>query len=162
MSRYPYAGPFGTGNPHDPTAIDEAIARADIGQLVDRTFHTLSGGERQKVYIAAALAQKSDILLLDEPTAFLDYRHQAEVLDLLQAINRDSSATILTVTHDINTALLTGGCALALRAGRVIFSGSVRGLTDERCLSEIFHTSFRFLKDDATGLQVVAPQGMPA
>jgi iron complex transport system ATP-binding protein len=162
MSRYPYAGPFGTRRSGDADAVEAAMERTDVSRYADRALDTLSGGERQKVYIAAALAQGGEILLLDEPTAFLDYRHQAEVVGLLHAINRDSGATILTVTHDINTALLAGGHGLALRAGQVVFAGSVSGLACERRLGEIFGASFRFLNDAATGLCLVAPQGMPA
>ena len=161
MARYPYASPFGTRRAGDKAAVESALARASVEEFVNRSLDTLSGGELQKVYIAAALAQGGDILLLDEPTAFLDYRHQAEVIELLHAINRESGTTILTVTHDVNTALITGGGALALRGGSVVFAGPVSELVCEKRLGEVFGASFRFLDDAATGLRMVAPQGMP-
>ncbi|MBN2312187.1 MAG: ABC transporter ATP-binding protein [Candidatus Hydrogenedentes bacterium] len=159
MGRYPYAGPLGAAHPGDKAAVDEAIARADVGRFAARTFDTLSGGERQKVFIAAALAQQGDILLLDEPTAFLDYRHQAEVFAILRAINRDTRTTIVAVTHDVNAALLAGGHVLALRKGEVAWSGPTRDLACEKRLGRIFDARFRFLDDPESGLRLVAPQG---
>lgn len=161
MSRYPYATPFGTRRPGDQAAVARAMQRAQVEEFADRSLNTLSGGELQKVYIAAALAQGGDVLLLDEPTAFLDYRHQAEVIELLKQINQESDTAILTVTHDVNTALITGGFALALREGKVVFSGKVSELVCEEKLGNVFGASFRFLDDPATGLRLVAPQGMP-
>ncbi len=159
MGRYAYSGPFGTAHPGDQAAIDAAMRRADVQEFADRTLDTLSGGERQKVFIAAALAQGSDILLLDEPTAFLDYRHQAEVAEILHSINQDSGATILSVTHDVNAAMLSGGHVLALRDGVVAWTGPTEELACEQTLGRVFGASFRFLEDPVTGLRLVAPQG---
>jgi len=159
MGRYAYSGPFGTPHPGDGAAIEAAMQRADVGVFADRTLDTLSGGERQKVFIAAALAQGSGILLLDEPTAFLDYHHQAEVTEILHSINRQSGATILSVTHDVNAALLTGGHILALRGGTVAWSGTTVELAREDILEKIYGASFRFLDDPVTGLRLIAPQG---
>jgi iron complex transport system ATP-binding protein len=159
MGRYAYAGPFGTAHPGDQAAIDAAMRRAEVLEFSDRTLDTLSGGERQKVFIAAALAQGGDVLLLDEPTAFLDYRHQAEVAEILHSINQESGVTILSVTHDVNAAMLTGGQVLALRDGEVAWTGPTEELACEKNLGDIFGASFRFLDDPVTGLRLVAPQG---
>jgi iron complex transport system ATP-binding protein len=158
MGRYPYSGLFGTPQPGDQRVIDESMARAGVEVFADRTLDTLSGGERQKVFIAAALAQESDVLLLDEPTAFLDYRHQREVSRILRTINSESNATIVTVTHDLNTAILTGGQTLALRNGEVAWSGPTEDLACEQLLGRIFDADFRFLDDPVTGMRLVAPQ----
>jgi iron complex transport system ATP-binding protein len=159
MGRYPYSGPFGTAHPGDAAAIDSAMKRAGVEQFADRSLDTLSGGERQKVFIAGALAQGGDILLLDEPTAFLDYRHQAEVSEILHNINRESGGTVITVTHDVNAALLTGGHSLALRHGEAAWSGPAEELACEERLKSIFDATFRFIDDPVTGLRLVAPQG---
>ena len=159
MGRYAYSGPFGTSHPSDQAAIDEAMRRTDVQEFADRTLDTLSGGERQKVFIAAALAQGGDVLLLDEPTAFLDYRHQAEVTEILHSINQESEATILRVTHDLNAAVLTGGQVLALRNGEVAWTGPTDELACETRLARIFGASFRFVHDPVTGLRLIAPQG---
>ena len=159
MGRYAYSGPFGTAHPGDQAAIDAAMKRADVEAFADRTLNALSGGERQKVFVAAALAQGGNVLLLDEPTAFLDYRHQVEVAGILQSINRESGATILSVTHDVNAAMLAGGNVLALRDGEVTWTGPAADLACEKTLAGIFDASFRFLDDPVTGLRLVAPQG---
>jgi iron complex transport system ATP-binding protein len=158
MGRYAYSGLFASAHPNDHTAITGAMKRADVEAFADRTLDTLSGGERQKVFIAAALAQETDILLLDEPTAFLDYRHQREVSRILNEINSESNATIISVTHDVNVAILTGGHILALRGGEVAWCGPAESLADEQLLRDIFGTGFRFLDDPVTGLRIVAPQ----
>lgn len=159
MSRYPYSGPFGSAHSGDQAAMESALDQANVSAFADRQMGALSGGERQKVFIAAALAQGGDLLLLDEPTAFLDYRHQAEVSDILHRINRESGVTIVTVTHDVNAAFMAGGHILALREGRAVWSGLARDLACEKQLSQIFDATFRFIDDPETGLRLVAPQG---
>ncbi len=159
MGRYPYAGAFGTAHPGDSAAVDEALDRAGVIALSQRRLDTLSGGERQKAFIAAALAQDTEMLLLDEPTAFLDYRHQVEVSAILRAINRESKVTVVTVTHDVNSAILTGGHVLALRGGRVAWCGPSEAIACEERLRPIFDAAFRFLDDPVTGLRLVAPHG---
>lgn len=159
MGRYPYSGPFGTSHPGDDAAIEAAMQRTDVEVFAERTLDTLSGGERQKAFIAAALAQGSDILLLDEPTAFLDYRHQAEVADILRSINRESNATIVSVTHDVNAAVAAGGYVLALKDGAVAWMGTADELVCEQTLGRVFGARFRLLDDPATGSRWVAPRG---
>jgi iron complex transport system ATP-binding protein len=158
MGRYPYSSFFGSADPGDNRAISSAMSRAGVEMFADRTLSTLSGGERQKVFIAATLAQETEIFLLDEPTAFLDYRHQREVSRVLKTMSRKSDATILTVTHDVNTAILTGGHILALRHGEVAWSGLTEDLISEQILSDIFDAEFRFIDDPVTGLRLLAPQ----
>ena len=159
MGRYAYSGLFGFSHPGDESAVNLAIAKARIEKFIDRTLDTLSGGERQKVFIAAALAQGGQILLLDEPTTFLDYRHQAEIMEILKSINQDSKTTIINVTHDVNAAILSGGKVMALKDGRVIWTGTSEEMLNEGLLRKIFDASFRFIDDPQTGLKWVAPQG---
>lgn len=159
MGRYAWSGPFGTRHPGDKAAIENAMQLTNTLCFADRTLETLSGGERQKAFIAAALAQESSLLLLDEPTAFLDYRHQSEVAQIIHRLNRECQATILNVTHDVNAAMLTGGFVLALREGEVVWTGPSNELGCERTLNLIFEAKFRFLEDPVTGLRLVVPQG---
>ncbi len=159
MGRYAYSGLWGTPHPGDGEAVDRAMECTGVQHFADRTLDTLSGGERQKVLIAAALAQEADVLLLDEPTAFLDYRHQNEVHDILASINKDLGRAVITVTHDVNAAIYAGTKVLALRQGEVVYNGPSAGLYDENRLSLIFGATFRFVDDRLTGLRFVAPQG---
>ncbi len=158
MGRYPYAGVFGAQHGDDSKVVDASLARADVVQFAHRTLDTLSGGERQKVFVAAALAQEADILLLDEPAAFLDYRHQFEIAEILRSLSAQEGKTVISVTHDVNAALFTGGHVLALREGEVVFSGLAKSLDNEKILTSIFNTSFRFIDDPVTGQKIVAPQ----
>lgn len=159
MGRYPYTGPFSAAHPGDGAAVHSAMSRAGVERFAGRSLLTLSGGERQKVFIAAALAQEADVLLMDEPTAFLDYRHQAEVMDILRSINEESDALIVNVTHDVNEAIQTGGLVLALREGEVAWSGPMRELTEGSRLKQIFQAEFRILDDPFTGRRIVIPRG---
>jgi len=157
MGRYAYAGFFGSSGAGDGAAVDLAMRQARVLEFADRTLDTLSGGERQKVFIAAALAQQGDILLLDEPTTFLDYRHQVEVSRILDEINRQNGTTIIMVTHDVNAAVLTGGKVLALKQGRPVWIGPAAELAGAGKLTEIFDTSFRFIEDPLSGRRLVVP-----
>ena len=121
MGRYPHLNAFSSIAHEDRKTVLEVMERARISPFAHRRLDTLSGGERQKVYIAAALAQGAQVLLLDEPTTFLDYRHQAEIRDLLAEINRNSGVTIVAVTHDVNRAAMDSHriVALSARSGRL-------------------------------------------
>jgi iron complex transport system ATP-binding protein len=142
MGRYPHLSAFTTLNPADYAAIDDAIARAGLQPLRRRKMNTLSGGERQMAFIAAALAQGSKILLLDEPSTFLDYRHQAEVATILKTACRDHGITVVAVHHDINTAAACSDRIIALKEGKVAFSGTPEETTDSRVLENIYGTGF--------------------
>jgi len=104
MARTRYFGSTGFESRADRDAANEALAATDTAQFASRPLSSLSGGERQRVFIARALAQNSSILLLDEPTSFLDLKHQVGIYDLLKAAQIEKNKTIVAVTHDINLA----------------------------------------------------------
>lgn len=160
MGRYPHLSPFSTIRPQDEEIVREVLVTTGTEMFAPRQLRTLSGGERQQVYIAAALAQGARILLLDEPTTFLDYRHQAEVMHLLRRLNSESAITILAVTHDLNSAVRAGGHVLALKRGSVAFQGPVGDVLNERTLAEIYDAEFRFIRDRDTGALMVTPRGV--
>lgn len=142
LGRYPHLSPFSTLSPEDRRAADAAMDRTETRAFADRPIDTLSGGERQRVFIAAALAQGARILLLDEPATFLDYKHQVEVVELLRRLNHDEGVTLVSVTHDANDAARLGNHAIALKSGRVHFSGSTAELLAEGVLEGVFDTPF--------------------
>jgi iron complex transport system ATP-binding protein len=157
MGRYPYLSPFASITREDRRAVDEALTRTGTTQFAERTLDTLSGGERQKVLIAAALAQGAKILLLDEPTTFLDYRHQIEIRRLLAEVNRDQGTTILAVTHDVTAAALESDRIVALREGEVVFCGTPREIMDRDVLSRIYGTEFLLVDHPRAALPVIVP-----
>jgi len=142
MGRYPHLSAFTTLQAPDYAAIDSAIERAGLEAFRHRKMNTLSGGERQMAFIAAALAQGSSILLLDEPSTFLDYRHQARVATLLKSACRESGITIVAVHHDINTAAACSDRIYALKEGSIVFSGTPEKATDPETLKSIYDTAF--------------------
>jgi len=160
MGRYPHLSAFSTMQPEDYAAIDAAIQQAGLEPLRRRKLDTLSGGERQMAFIAAALAQESKILLLDEPATFLDYRHQAEVVDLLRTACAERHITILAVHHDINLALASSHRILALKSGRVCFEGSPEETASAELLERIYDTPFRTICDPRASLPFVIPEGV--
>ena len=159
MGRYPHLSPFTSVGPEDRAIAEEMLERTGTTPFADRAIHTLSGGERQKVFIAAALAQGAKILLLDEPTTFLDYKHQVEVTRLLQKLNREQNVTIVSVTHDVNSAVLTSNDVLALKHGAVAFHGPPEALSQGDQLEKIYGTKFHFVQDTDSGLPIVVPSG---
>ncbi len=143
MGRYPYLSPFTLVSREDRTAVREALSQVGVEHLAHRQIDSLSGGEQQMAYIAAALVQGARVLLLDEPTAFLDYRHQVDSSRLLRRLNRDQGVTILAVTHDINHAVAFSDRILAIKDGRISFNGTPEALVADSRLEAIYDTPFR-------------------
>jgi len=108
-------------------------------------MNTLSGGERQMAFIAAALAQDTKILLLDEPSTFLDYRHQSNVSNILKSACRESGITVVAVHHDINTAIACSDRIYALKEGAITFSGTPKEMTNTDVLQNIYSTEFEII-----------------
>jgi iron complex transport system ATP-binding protein len=126
MGRYPHLGAFALEGPGDASIARKALAATGTAALEARQFATLSGGEKQRVVIASALAQSSDILLLDEPTTALDIGFQFEIASLLTALNRDRGTTMVVSTHDLNFAAMLCTELVLLKAGRVLAAGATK------------------------------------
>ena len=157
MARYPYLGPWEALRLGDHEAVEQSMATTEVAHLGDRLFGTLSGGERQRTLIAAALAQGGRVLLLDEPTSYLDYRHQVQVLDLLEHLHRDLGFTMVVVTHDLNATVGYSDSVLALKNGRVAFAGAPGVLLDVDRLAEIYENDFELIERGAGGVPLVVP-----
>jgi iron complex transport system ATP-binding protein len=158
MARYPHLSPFSPTGPEDHRAVEEALQITGTSAFRERDIRTLSGGERQKVFIAGALAQGASILLLDEPTTFLDPLHEEQVLEILDRLRRHTQATILTVTHNINHAALLADHVVALEAGEVVFDGSPAGFMDNSVLEKVYGRTFTFVRHPVDGTPVVVPE----
>lgn len=157
MGRYPHRGPLAPLRPEDRDVIDAALAAAGMSAFSDRSMDALSGGERQKALLAAALAQDAGILLLDEPTAFLDPSQQTDVLAVLDRIRREKGTTIVAVTHDLNEALAHAQRVIALREGAVVFDGPSSALTAGDALRRIYDHDFVIGVHPKTGQPVLFP-----
>lgn len=122
--RYPYQSPMGGLRQEDIDIIEWAMSSTGIKDLAQRVVSELSGGQRQRVWIAMALAQRTDILVLDEPTTYLDMANQLEILQLLRKLNQEMGITVLIVMHELNNAIKFADHIIGMRAGRVLFSGA--------------------------------------
>jgi iron complex transport system ATP-binding protein len=158
MGRYPYQGPLARPSQQDRKAVDAALDLTDTAFLRDRSLHTLSGGERQRVLLAAALAQEAQILLLDEPTVFLDPRHEAAFCAVLARVHQERAMTMITVTHDLNRAILMHDYLVALKQGRVVFSGTPSSFMTRATLQEVYENPFLVTSHPTTGQPMVVPE----
>jgi len=157
MARYPHLGPLAPSRPEDERAVARALEDTGTATLADRTMDTLSGGERQKCFLAAGLAQEARLLLLDEPTAFLDPAHKAEILGTLARVHGERGGAVLFVTHDVNEALARAGRVIALREGAVAFDGPGESLTADGTLRAVYAHDFAIGPHPRTGRAVVFP-----
>ena len=157
MGRHPHLGLFQLEGPDDFAIARDALQTTGTGGLEDRLFSTLSGGEKQRVVIAAALAQSSEILLLDEPTASLDLGYQLEVAALVTRLNRDRGVTIVVSTHDLNLAATICQQIVMLRRGRVVASGPTTGVLTSDNIRRLYDVEADVHRHEPTGHLVVVP-----
>lgn len=124
MGRAPHQGILGLERTADESHVKEALAYTDMEHLANRKIHQLSGGECQRVFIARAICQDPEIMLLDEPTAALDLAHQTRIMDLMERLKSEKGTTIVMISHDINLASLYADHLLLLKNGSIAESGS--------------------------------------
>lgn len=151
MSRHPHLPPFSAPGRRDEAIVDGILADLHMDRFAARHLDTLSGGERQKIYIAAAMVQMTDIVCLDEPTTFLDPAHCREIYTLLRELNRQRSKTIVMVTHDVNEALDISSRILGLKGGRLIFCGTPAELLQAGTLEALYDIPFQRFESAAGG-----------
>ena len=145
MGRSPYTGFFGKLTKEDKQIVGEAIEMVGISNLAERTIDTLSDGERQKAFLAKALAQQTPIILLDEPTAFLDFHAKISTLRLMQKLAHETNKIILMSTHDVEMALRLSDLLWIVQDGK-IQTGTTASLTESGILRQ-------FLGDEAISMQ---------
>lgn len=157
MGRYPHLSPFSVVGPDDEKIVRQAMETTKTDCFAERPMATLSGGEKQQVSIAAAVAQQAEIFLLDEPATHLDYRHQRDIHSLLAQINRMYQTTIICVTHDLNSALLSADTIIALKDGKIIFNGTAEKIMNSQILEQIYSKEFEFTNHPVTGQKIIVP-----
>ncbi len=148
MGRHPHLGTFELEGPHDHQVAREALEATNTSHLSDRLFSSLSGGEKQRVVIAGALAQQADILLLDEPTASLDLGAQLDVAALLLRLHRERSVTIVIATHDLNFAATVCEQLVLMKGGRVLAQGSTVNLMTADHVRDLYGVDVDVVFDD--------------
>ena len=158
MGRYPYLGAFQSRTPDDDRVLQNALELTNMKGFEKREMMSLSGGERQTVMVAAAIAQEADLLLLDEPATFLDPKHQDNVNHLMHRLTNQEGKAILAVTHDVNAAAMHSDRVIALKDGVIAFAGPPTELMDEAVLERIFDKTFTLVDHPSTGGRVIVPE----
>ncbi|MEU7856739.1 ABC transporter ATP-binding protein [Nonomuraea sp. NPDC049141] len=157
--RHPHQTWYRQWSSDDESAVGEALAMTGLADLSERPLDELSGGQRQRAWISMALAQGTDLLLLDEPTTFLDLAHQVEVLELVRQLHREASRTIVMVLHDLNLAARYADRLVAMRDGRVVAAGDPHEVLTEELMREVFELDAKIITDPVAGTPLVIPIG---
>jgi len=159
MGRYPHLGAFELEGANDLAIARRAMADTGTASFEDRRFAALSGGEKQRVVIAGALAQASDVLLLDEPTASLDLGFQLEIAALLSHLNRDRGTTMVVSTHDLNLAATLCTELVLLKEGRVIAQGPTNNVLTPAHVRDLYGVIADVTTHPRAGHLTVVPLG---
>lgn len=157
--RHPHQRVLSRWSREDDRAVAAALEATGTVELAERPVDELSGGQRQRVWIAMVLAQETDLLLLDEPTTFLDVSHQVEVLDLLTDLNRDRGTTIVMVLHDLNLAARYADHLVAMAGGRVLAAGDPSDVLTPETVQAVFGLESRIITDPLSGRPLMLPVG---
>ncbi|MGG0889271.1 ABC transporter ATP-binding protein [Cytobacillus horneckiae] len=152
--RYPHRKNLGKLTAEDEEAIEWAMNITGVIDFRRREIDHLSGGQRQKVWLAMALAQKTEILLLDEPTTYLDMAHQLDVLEIVEELNRVHACTVVMVLHDINHAARFSDNIIAMKSGEIMKKGSPKEIMTRDVLREVFNIEARIIVDPYNGVPV--------
>jgi len=157
--RQPHQAWYRQWSSDDEAAVAEALELTNMAALADRTVDELSGGQRQRAWISMALAQGTDLLLLDEPTTYLDLAHQIDVLDLVQRLHAEMGRTVVMVLHDLNLAARYAEHLVAMKDGRIVVQGAPGVVLTEEMLLEVFGLDARVVEDPVSGTPLVVPIG---
>jgi len=157
MGRHPHLSAFQLEGPADFGIAREALDATGTRHLADRNYMTLSGGEKQRVVIASALAQSTEVLLLDEPTASLDLRYQLDVASLLARLNRERKVTMVLATHDLNLAASLCERLVVMRGGRILTAGPTREVLTGDTVRQLYDVEADVQFHEAAGHLTVIP-----
>lgn len=159
QGRYPHQSWFQQWSVDDERMTEDALLITGLTDLSDRPIDTLSGGQRQRAWIAMTLAQDSEIILLDEPTTFLDLAYQIEVLDLLHDLNVERGKTIVMVLHDLNQACRYADYLVAIHQGCIAAQGEPHEVIQAPMIRNVFGIDCHIIPDPITGTPLVVPMG---
>jgi len=161
MGRFAFSGIMGFINDADRQLVEQSLFQVESRHLAQRLMSSLSGGEQQRIVIAAALAQAPKLLLLDEPTTFLDPRNQIDIQHVLKRCHSESGLAIVAVSHDINSALKFADRVVALKNGSIEFESMDRLEIDPALIEQLYDTKFARIKDSDLSEAFFVPKPLP-
>ncbi|MFT0801261.1 ABC transporter ATP-binding protein [Bacillus swezeyi] len=159
QGRYPYQNWLKQWSAEDEEAVSQALKATRMEELAERTVDSLSGGQRQRAWIAMTLAQETDIILLDEPTTYLDMTHQIEILDLLFELNEHEKRTIVMVLHDLNLACRYAHHLVAIKDKQIYAEGRPESIINCQLVQDVFEMDCEVTKDPLFGTPHCIPYG---
>jgi iron-chelate-transporting ATPase len=151
FGRYPHRGRWGRSDPDGPAAVDRALELTGVADLADRGVDQLSGGQLQRVWLASCLAQDTGVLLLDEPTTYLDLRYQVELLDLVRDLADSGRIAVGVVLHDLDQAAALADRIVVLSEGRIVAEGDPGDVLTPRLLTDVWGIRIDVDTDPTTG-----------
>lgn len=157
--RYPHQPMFTRWREEDRRAVSNAMQATNIADLADQPVDTLSGGQRQRAWIAMVLAQETAIMLLDEPTTWLDISHQIDLLELLSELNREKGYTLAAVLHDLNQACRYATHLIALREGKIVAQGAPAAIVTPGLIEAVYGIRCMIIEDPVAHTPLVVPLG---
>ncbi|MEZ2586779.1 iron-enterobactin ABC transporter ATP-binding protein [Kluyvera intermedia] len=157
--RYPHQPLFSRWRQEDEDAVQNAMLATGIVNLANQSVDTLSGGQRQRVWIAMVLAQDTSIMLLDEPTTWLDISHQIDLLELLSELNRERGFTLAAVLHDLNQACRYATHLIAMRDGKIVAEGAPREIVTPEFIEAVYGLRCMIIEDPVAHTPLVVPLG---
>ncbi|MDQ7728711.1 ABC transporter ATP-binding protein [Halomonas sp. SpR8] len=158
MGRFPHQGLWQKNAQQDAEAIREAMAYTHVTEFAERNVDALSGGQRQRCWIAMVLAQQTDLILLDEPTTFLDLKVQVDLLELLSRLAHEKGHTLLLVLHDLNLAAAYADQLVMMCDGRIVTSGAPSEVFTETNLKRVFDLDAHVIHDPESGSPICVPR----
>ncbi|GID93302.1 ABC transporter ATP-binding protein [Amorphoplanes digitatis] len=156
--RFPHQKLIRQWSAGDEDAVVAAMAATGVTELSGELVDTLSGGQRQRVWVAMVLAQQTPIVLLDEPTTFLDIAHQIELLELCVRLNREQGTTMVAVLHDLNQAARYADHLVVMKSGRIVAQGDPREVMTAELVEDVFGLGCRIIDDPETHTPLVIPR----
>lgn len=156
--RLPHKKWYENRNPKDEKIIDWAIENTNLQKLQYKKISCLSGGEKQRVWLAVALAQEPRILLLDEPTTYLDIGYQLELLELIKELNEKFNMTVIMVLHDLNQAAKYSHRIIVLKGGEIVSIGKPKEILNKKLLMEVYGVESKIYYDEVDGYPIIIPR----
>ena len=159
--RYPYTGRLGILTREDEDIVDAALARVHATDIGERDFDSISDGQRQRVLLARAICQEPDVIVLDEPTSFLDVRHKLELLSILRSMAKENGITVIMSLHEIDLAMKLTDKILCVKGDRIMYYGPPEGIFEEQFIRDLYEIDNGFFDPLLGSIELPAPAGEP-